>query len=142
MNSTAFRTKGNHADGGLGCWTWNDQYFIGGTTWGLVVLLVVHWLCQGGHRGGIQRLPDEPARAIRYVVDPQRATWPELALIPGIGETLARRISDVCRTQGGLTPQLIEDVPGIGDKKLAQTLGYVEFGSDQDNAVSESTVRR
>ena len=75
------------------------------------------------HRGGIQgRLIEiesvEPMQ-MSFQVDINHAPWPELTLLPNIGETLARRIVAHREQHGAFTSldQLL-DVEGIGPKTL------------------------
>jgi Helix-hairpin-helix motif len=59
-----------------------------------------YWLVQGGHRGQLIEIDRADPLTARFLVDINKAQWPELATIPNIGETLARRIVD-SRAQSG-----------------------------------------
>ncbi len=54
-----------------------------------------------------------------FKVDVNAADWPELVVLPGVGEKLARAIVE-CRQENGpfLALEQIQQVPGIGAKKL------------------------
>jgi competence protein ComEA len=60
-----------------------------------------------------------PGRPLHFETDINRADWPELAELPGVGETLARRIVEHRNQHGPF--QRVEDlrrVRGIGAKTL------------------------
>jgi competence protein ComEA len=61
----------------------------------LVAALVgmgVYGVWQGRLRGRLIEIDQAPPLEIAFQVDVNRATWPELALLPSIGEKLAKRI--------------------------------------------------
>jgi competence protein ComEA len=63
---------------------------------------------------------------VRFVVDVNSAKWPELAQIPGIGETLARRIVETRERNGpfhGVDD--LDRVPGVGPKTLERMKPYL-----------------
>ena len=68
------------------------------------------------------------ANGYRSLVDLNRCDWPELCLLPGVSETLARRIIQV-RNQRGPFRSLadLDAVPGIGSKTARQLLPRVAF---------------
>jgi competence protein ComEA len=60
-----------------------------------------------------------PSRSIRLEIDINQAEWPELSLLPGIGETLARRIVEHRKAYGPFQrPEDLRRVRGIGAKTL------------------------
>ncbi len=99
----------------------------------LVMLLVAI----DGHR----QLTPKPAKAaantsaICSTMDPNAAPWWELALLPKVGETLAKRIVD-CRREHGADGQVVfrcaddlRQVRGIGPKTIQRIRPYLRFSS-------------
>ncbi len=111
----------------------SDQFFLACIAGFLIVLLGlerVQWRWMGTHWVNIE---DETWRADagpppRFAIDPNLAEWPELALLPRIGETLAKRIV-AFRREHGIFATLDEfgDVPGIGPKTIESARKYVLF---------------
>jgi competence protein ComEA len=93
-----------------------DQKVIAAATLAACMLMMSSWLWQG-------RLSDVDA-AIRsppsFALDVRRASWPELTLLPGIGEMLAKRIVACRKTDGPFRDyDDVLRVKGIGPKTLA-----------------------
>ena len=63
---------------------------------------------------------------MRFTVDVNSATWPELVQLPEVGETLAKRIVEV-RAESGpyLDHEDLRRVPGIGPKTLDRIRPYL-----------------
>lgn len=62
-------------------------------------------------------------------IDLNAATEAELATLPGIGEALAARIVEYRREHGGFrSVEELDEVPGIGEGKLAALEGLVFCG--------------
>lgn len=77
------------------------------------------WLAQRGQRGRLIEIDRAEPRVARFQVDVNRADWPELAQLPGIGETLARRIVESRGQDGPFRDhQDLRRVRGIGPKTL------------------------
>jgi len=78
------------------------------------------WATRGGGRGDLVEADRADRQEIIFRVDANRAAWPELAQLPGIGETLARRIVEQRRRAGPFRD--LADIPrrvhGIGPKKF------------------------
>ena len=63
---------------------------------------------------------------IPYLVDVNGADWPELAQLPGIGETLAKRIVDSRKTNGPYLDRTeIQRVQGIGPRTIEKLMPYL-----------------
>jgi competence protein ComEA len=85
------------------------------------------WIGQGGLRGRLIEVDRAAPQTARFQVDINRACWPELASLPGVGVMLAHRIVD-CRNAGGPFADheaLRRRVPGIGPRTLEAMRPYL-----------------
>ncbi len=77
------------------------------------------WLSQGGMRGRLIEVDRAEPRTAQFQVDLNTAEWPELIQLPGIGETLARRIVESRGADGPFVAhEDLQRVRGIGPKTL------------------------
>src|SRR5689334_1287726 len=60
----------------------------------------VYWVARGGPRGELIEIDHAEPLTARYLVDINKAEWPELAEVPNVGESLARRIVESRQHQG------------------------------------------
>lgn len=91
-----------------------------------LVALAVYWLAAGGPSGELVELDRHATRPAEFRVDVNTAPWPELAQLPGLGETLARRIVGSRQLDGPFaTHDDLQRVSGIGPKKLAKIKPYL-----------------
>jgi competence protein ComEA len=99
-----------------------------------LVGMAVYWFVQGGHRGELIRIDRAEPLTARYLVDINAAEWPELAELPDVGETLARRIVESRATDGpyGDHSDLLR-VNGIGPRTLEGLRPYLLPMPDQDD---------
>lgn len=91
------------------------------------------WAIQGG--GGNGSNSDSSTR-IQTGIDPNTATWVELAQLPGLGETAGRAIVAYRedRLRAGSRPVFrdasdLEPVPGIGPSTIARIGPHLRFDS-------------
>ena len=77
-----------------------------------------------------------PPRIVEFQIDVNRAQWPEFSLLPGVGETLARRIIASRQAEGAfLTHEELARVRGIGTVKLKAIRPYLlPIGQQQESA--------
>lgn len=77
------------------------------------------WLSQGGLQGRMIEIDRAEIQTASFQVDLNEADWPELAQLPGIGETLARRIVESRGTDGPfIDHDELQRIRGIGPKTL------------------------
>jgi len=90
------------------------------------------WVRQGGLRGRLVELERAEPRVARFEVDVNSADWPELLQLPGIGQTLAKRIVDSRREEGPFRDHKdLMRVRGIGPKTLETIRPYLRPMPDQ-----------
>lgn len=103
-----------------------DQAAVGGLVLVALVAMAGWWLRQGGWQGRLIEIDRQPKLEARFVVDINRADWPELAQLPGIGRTLAQRIV-ASRDEHGpfVDHDELRRVRGIGPKTLEKMRPYL-----------------
>lgn len=103
-----------------------DQAAVAGLACAALAALAAYWLAQGGATGRLIEIDREPRRQVEFLVDVNRAEWPELAQLPEIGESLAKRIVETRRQQGPyLDHEDLRRVRGIGPKTLQRIRPYL-----------------
>jgi competence protein ComEA len=84
------------------------------------------WVAHGGCRGRLVEIDRAEPRTAEFEVDLNEADWPELVQLPGIGETLARRIVESRQRDGRfLDHEDLQRVRGIGPKTLQRIRPYL-----------------
>jgi competence protein ComEA len=84
------------------------------------------WVAHGGCRGRLVEIDRAEPRTAEFEVDLNQADWPELVQLPGIGETLARRIVESRQRDGRfLDHEDLQRVRGIGPKTLQRIRPYL-----------------
>lgn len=107
-------------------WRRPDQQVLGASVLVCLSGLGVWWAVAAGWRGGLVEYDTLPHDPPQFLVDVNSAPWPELAQLPGIGETLARRIVESRQVEGPF--QRVEDlqrVRGIGPKTVERIAPFV-----------------
>lgn len=91
-----------------------------------LLALACQWIYWGGHRGQLIEIDRAEPRTARYLVDINRADWPEMVQLPGLGETLAQRII-ADRQQHGPFHDIddLDRVNGIGLRTLERIRPYL-----------------
>lgn len=103
-----------------------DQRVVGALTLAGLTALALHWLMSGGFQGRIVDIDQATELTAKFTVDVNAAPWPELALLPDIGETIARRVVEHRQKRGPF--QSLDDldaVRGIGPKTLDRIKPYL-----------------
>ena len=113
-----------------------DQTVVAGLMVGALVAMAGYWLAAGGHRGQLIEIDRAPPREARFQVDVNEAAWPELAQLPGIGETLGRRIVESREKDGPFGSVLeLQRVSGIGPRTVERLRPYLlPLGEPEDLA--------
>jgi len=84
-----------------------------------LLAMIGYWFVQGGHRGRLIDIDRAEPLEAEFLVDINEADWPELAQLPNIGETLARRIVALRETDGPfIDHEDLRRVQGIGPRTL------------------------
>lgn len=96
----------------------------------LAVVAGAGWQAVAYWRIGAEPLEVVPDGPPTYRVNVNAADWVTLALVPGLGETLARRIVAEREARGGRFDALanLTAVRGIGEKRLARLRPYLFLG--------------
>jgi competence protein ComEA len=98
-----------------------------------LVLLAVHWLWQGHLRGRLVEIDRAEPIAVKLQIDVNNADWPELCLMPGIGEQLAKRIVADRNVNGPFRDwDDLRRVRGIGPRTLEGMKPYLLPMADID----------
>jgi len=96
-----------------------DQAGVAGLVLTGLAATVGWWIWHGGWNGRLVDVGRAKPRNARFEVDVNTAGWPELAQLPGIGETLARRIVQSRQEDGPyLDHQDLTRVQGIGSRTV------------------------
>jgi DNA uptake protein ComE-like DNA-binding protein len=89
--------------------------------------IALSWIRGGGPSGQLIEIDQASPVDYQAWIDINRADWPELTLLPGVSETMARRIVDARAAQGPF--ESVDDLarlPGIGPKTLARLRPYAQ----------------
>ena len=103
-----------------------DQLGVGVLVLAALVATAGWWISHGGLGGRLVEVERAVPQTARFEVDINRANWPELAQLPGIGETLSRRIVESREKEGPfLDHEDLRRVRGIGPKTLQSIRPYL-----------------
>lgn len=85
-----------------------------------------YWVVQGGLAGRQIEIDRATPQSVAFEVDINAAQWPELSVLPNVGETLARRIVESREADGPFTDvDDLQRVRGIGPRTLEQLRPYL-----------------
>ncbi len=103
---------------------------------GLLALLGVMWWRHGGN-GGLIDIDRAPPLVARFQVDVNRADWPELIQLPGVGQILAERvIAERARHGEFRSVDDLSRVRGVGPRTLERIRPYILPIPDDANVAS------
>lgn len=95
--------------------------------------IVISLISRGAHRGKLIEIDRAEPQTVEFQIDINEADWPEFALLPGVGETLARRIVQSREEDGPfLDHEDLRRVRGIGPKTLDASRPYLLPMPDSD----------
>ncbi len=117
----------------------SDQNTLLVLTTCLLVLMIGHWWYRGGHRGDLIEIDRAPPLQAKFQVDINKADWPELIQLPGLGETLAKRLLAERDNNGPYrdVDELVR-VHGIGQRTLEKLRPYlIPIPKDTDWAATD-----
>jgi competence protein ComEA len=103
-----------------------DQAAVAALVTLALVGMGVYWVVQGGPRGELIQIDRADPLTARFQVDINKAEWPELAELPDVGETMARRIVESRTVQGPFRDHdELRRVRGIGPRTLEKLKPYL-----------------
>jgi competence protein ComEA len=103
-----------------------EQATVAALTLTAVGLMVAWWVAQGGCTGRLVEIEHTAPQTAKFQIDINKADWPELAALPGIGRTLAERIVDSRQKNGDFVDHNdLRRVRGIGPKTLETIRPYL-----------------
>jgi competence protein ComEA len=120
-----------------------DQAAVAGLVGAALVAMAAYWFVQGGHRGELIQIERAEPLEARFLVDINRAEWPELAELPLVGEMLARRIVESRSAEGefGDHEDLLR-VNGIGPRTLERLRPYLMPMPGQDEVAGSGELEQ
>ena len=94
---------------------------------GASLVAIASWCAyQWQTRGGLIEIDKAQKRPVDFQVDINQAEWPELTLLPGVGETLAKNIVDTRDSSGPFKRhEDLRRVKGIGPKTYDKIKPYL-----------------
>lgn len=121
----------------------NDQAVIAGVITVSLVFIIGSWFYRGGHRGHLIDVDRADPELVEFQLNINEADWPELSVLPEIGETLAKRIVET-RTTGGPFSGIddLRRVRGIGPRTLERIRPYLQPIPDFENTADRTTTEQ
>jgi competence protein ComEA len=103
-----------------------DQASVAVLVGSALVLMAAAWWRHGGLRGELVDIDRAEPLVAKFQVDVNRADWPELIQLPGVGQVLAERLIAE-RERGGAFRSVddLERVRGIGPRTLDRLRPYL-----------------
>jgi competence protein ComEA len=91
-----------------------------------LVSMVGWWLYRGGASGRTVEIEKAKSQTAQFQVDINKAQWPELATLPGVGRKLAERIVQSRETDGPFRDNDdLRRVRGVGVRTLENIRPYL-----------------
>jgi comEA protein len=106
-----------------------------------LVLMAVYAWSAGMWSGRLVEIDTALPLTAQYLVNLNQASWVEIAQLPGIGETLARRIIAWREEHGAIaTLEDLKHVKGMGPKTIAAIEPYITFGDAAPTSAEASAA--
>jgi competence protein ComEA len=120
-----------------------DQATVAAVVLVSIALMIGHWLYHGGLKGQMIEVDRVEPGSIAFTVDLNSAEWPELTVLPGVGETIAKRIV-ADREQNGPFRDFddLRRVRGIGPRTLERLTPYLRPIPNLEATADQSPSRK
>ena len=103
-----------------------DQAVVGGIVIVCLITFTSYCQIQARKAAGVIEIDRATRQTAAFQVDLNQAGWPEFAELPGIGETLARRIVESREADGPfMSLEDVQRVKGIGPKTMERLRPYL-----------------
>jgi competence protein ComEA len=115
----------------------NDQTTVAVITAVAIAVIAASWVYRGGLRGRLIDIETAAPVQVTFQIDINTADWPEWTLLPGVGETMAKRIVQD-RSERGLFRDHAElrRVSGLGPRTFERMRPYL-LALPQQNDLAE-----
>jgi competence protein ComEA len=116
-----------------------DQATVAALVFAALVAMGVYWFIQGGPRGELIQIDRAEPLEAKYLVDINKAEWPEFAELPEVGEIMARRIVESRATGGPFKDHNdLRRVRGIGPLTLETLRPYLMPMPDKEDVAGDT----
>jgi competence protein ComEA len=103
-----------------------DQATVAALVLVALIAMGIYWFIQGGPRGELIQIDRAEPLEAKYLVDINKAEWPEFAELPEVGEIMARRIVESRQANGPFKDHNdLRRVRGIGPLTLETLRPYL-----------------
>ncbi len=106
-----------------------DQVTVAALVTSCFVAILLHWIWHVASGTDLIAIDQAPPQELSFQIQLNEADWPELTLLPKIGETLARRIVEYRETHGPFQSiEQLQNVKGIGPKTIRRVESFLVVG--------------
>jgi competence protein ComEA len=119
-----------------------DQATVAALVLVALVAMGIYWFIQGGPRGELIQIDRAEPLEAKYLVDINKAEWPEFAELPEVGELMARRIVESRAADGPFRDhEDLRRVRGIGPLTLETLRPYLMPMPDKEDVAGGKDVK-